>query len=98
MSRYSYPYALLVNVDGDRFVDEGEDQVWLTYAKTGWAIQDQPRGKAFQIFDQSTIHLFEPRYRPSTAVHSDTVDGLPSQLCISPTRLVQTVRTFNHAP
>src|SRR5258708_1937304 len=97
MSRYSYPYALLVNVDGDRFVDEGEDQVWLTYAKTGWAIQDQPRGKAFQIFDQSTIHLLEPRYRTSTAVQSDTVEGLASQLGISPTRLVQTVRTFNHA-
>jgi tricarballylate dehydrogenase len=30
MSRYSYPYALLVNRAGLRFVDEGEDEVWLT--------------------------------------------------------------------
>ena len=55
MSRYSYPYCLLVDRDGNRFVDEGEDEVWLTYAKTGWAIRAQQGARAWQIFDQKTI-------------------------------------------
>ena len=54
MSRYSYPYALLLNRDAQRFVDEGEDEVWLTYAKTGAAIRAQSGAWAFQLFDAKT--------------------------------------------
>jgi len=50
-SRYSYPYSVMVNLNGKRFVDEGETWRGLTYAKMGRAILAQPRGQAFQIFD-----------------------------------------------
>jgi tricarballylate dehydrogenase len=33
MSRYSYPYSIMVNLEGKRFMDEGENQFGLTYAK-----------------------------------------------------------------
>ena len=50
MSRYSYPYSVMVNLEGKRFLDEGENNFGLTYAKTGGAIGRQPGATAYQIF------------------------------------------------
>ncbi|GAA1062335.1 FAD-dependent tricarballylate dehydrogenase TcuA [Agromyces bracchium] len=97
MSRYSYPYALLVNRDGRRFIDEGEDNVFLTYAKTGWAVRAQPGGIAYQIFDQKTIHLLEPRYATGTPIVADTLEELAAVLGINTRNLLKTVAEFNDA-
>jgi len=97
MSRYSYPYALLVNREGRRFIDEGEDNVFLTYAKTGWAVRAQPGGIAYQIFDQKTAHLLEPRYSTGTPVVADTLEGLADELGIDRRAFLRTVADFNAA-
>ena len=97
MSRYSYPYCLLVDRDGERFVDEGEDEVWLTYAKTGWAIRAQQGARGWQIFDQRTVHLLEPRYATGIPVEADTLDDLAAKLGISAEGLKRTVADFNAA-
>lgn len=97
MSRYSYPYSVMVNVDAERFVDEGSDEVWLTYAKTGSAIRSQPQALAFQIFDQKTVHLLEPRYSTGTPIEANTLEELADKLGISPTVLRETVETYNSA-
>jgi tricarballylate dehydrogenase len=94
-SRYSYPYALLVNRDGVRFVDEGEKQVWLTYAKTGWAIRAQPGAVAYQIFDQKTLHLLEPRYSTGVPVTAGTIEELAEKLGLPVKALAATVDGFN---
>ncbi|MBI2761299.1 MAG: FAD-dependent tricarballylate dehydrogenase TcuA [Chloroflexi bacterium] len=96
-SRYSYPYSLMVNSRGERFVDEGEDQVWLTYAKTGWAVRAQPTGIAWQIFDQKTVHLLEPRYSTASPVEAGTIPALAEQLGIPAPALERTVQSFNLA-
>ena len=97
MSRYSYPYALLLNRDARRFVDEGEDQVWLTYAKTGEAIRAQPRAWAFQLFDAKTTHLLEPRYSTGTPVTADTLAEIAGRLGVDADALERTVADFNAA-
>jgi tricarballylate dehydrogenase len=97
MSRYSYPYSLLVNRDGVRFIDEGEAHVWLTYAKTGWAVRAQPGAVAYQIFDQKTLHLLEPRYSTGTPVTADTLAELARKLGIAEKPLLKTVEDFNAA-
>jgi tricarballylate dehydrogenase len=97
LSRYSFPYSLLVNSDGHRFVDEGEDEVWLTYARTGGAILAQKGGMAYQVFDQKTIHLLEPRYSTGTPVEAATPEDLAGQLGIPADTLAATVATFNQA-
>lgn len=94
-SRYSYPYGILVNNEGARFVDEGENHVWLTYAKTGEAIRAQPRATAFQIFDQRTVHLLEPRYSTGDPVQADSVRELAGLLGIPARKLEQTVEAYN---
>src|SRR5258706_16471377 len=35
MSRYTYPYCIMVNLEGKRFMDESENHFGLTYTKTG---------------------------------------------------------------
>lgn len=97
MSRYSYPYALLLNSSGERFVDEGENEVWLTYAKTGAAIRAQHGAWAFQLFDAKTSHLLEPRYSTGTPVVADDLGTLAELLDVDSAALQQTVRDFNEA-
>jgi tricarballylate dehydrogenase len=94
-SRYSFPYAVMVNSSAQRFVDEGEDQVWLIYAKTGSAVRAQPGGVAYQIFDQRGIPLLEPRYSTGTPVQADTLEELAGLLGLPPASLRHTVDAFN---
>lgn len=96
-SRYSYPYALLVNREGKRFIDEGENNVFLTYAKTGRAVLAQSGGVAYQIFDQKALHLLEPRYSTGTPVVADTIEELGAKLGIDVKAFVQTVADYNAA-
>jgi tricarballylate dehydrogenase len=97
LSRYSYPYSVMVNVNADRFIDEAEDEVWLTYAKTGGAIRSQPQALAFQIFDAKTTHLLEPRYSTGTPIVADTIEELATKLRLDPVKLRATIDTFNAA-
>lgn len=96
-SRYSYPYAIMVNANGERFIDEGEDQVWLTYAKTGAAIRSQFRNLAFQIFDQKTAHLLEPRYSTGQPVSANTIAELAKGIGVPADTLASTIVSFNAA-
>ena len=59
-NRYSYPYSILVNAEGDRFVDTGEDLQVYTYAKFGRRILGQPGRIAYQIVTiQHSFQLFD---------------------------------------
>ena len=60
--KHSYPFGIVVNVNGERFVDEGADFRNYTYAKYGREILFQPQRAAFQIFDQTTKHLLRDEY------------------------------------
>ena len=94
-NRLSYPYGIMVNRDGRRFMDEGEDLGAYTYAKAGGLILEQPSGVAFQIFDRKTIHLLEPRYQTAGPVQGHTVDELEDDLALPPQSLLNTVRDYN---
>lgn len=97
MSRYSYPYSIMVNLDAERFMDEGKDHLWMTYASTGSAIQRQPDARAHQIFDQKTVHLLEPRYSLSTPVVAETIEELAEKIDLDPRKLAGTVAEYNAA-
>ena len=73
-NRLSYPYGVMINRNGLRFCDEGEDVGLYTYAKYGGEILRQPGSLAWQIFDQKTIHLLEPRYSTSEPIQADTLE------------------------
>ena len=49
--KHSYPFGIMINAEGRRFVDEGADFRNYTYAKYGRVILAQPGQFAWQLFD-----------------------------------------------
>ena len=96
-ARHSYLYGLLVNKNGERFVDEGEREYLLTYAKTGAAIRAQPHAWGAQIFDQKVLHLLQPRYGTQEPVVADTIEELADKLGITAAALKGTIDAYNAA-
>lgn len=97
-NRLSYPYGVMLNRQGRRFVDEGEDGALFTYAKFGRAILAQPGAKAWQIFDSRVLHLLEPRYSTSKPIVGNTFEELLAQLDIDDKKTaLATLNAFNAA-
>lgn len=99
MDRYVYPYSIMVNMNGERFVDEGEDTRGRTYAKMGRSILAQPGGIAFQILDAKArkMSLYPTNYSQATGAKADTLEKLAAELEINVENFVNTVCAFNAA-
>lgn len=98
--KHSYPFSIMVNAHGERFVDEGADFRNYTYAKYGRAILEQPSQFAWQIFDQKVTHLLRDEYRirQVTKVTSATLEGLAAKLeGVDAEQFLQTVKAYNDA-
>lgn len=98
--KHSYPFAIMVNAEGRRFVDEGADFRNYTYAKYGRVILNQPGQMAWQIFDQQTIHLQRDEYRirQVTKVQADTLEDLADKLeGVDKDAFLAEVRAYNDA-
>jgi tricarballylate dehydrogenase len=80
--KHSYPFAIMVNAHGRRFVDEGADFRNYTYAKYGGEIMKQPGQFAWQIFDAKTTHLLRDEYhiREITKAKADSLEELLPRL------------------
>lgn len=61
--KHSYPFGIVVNANGERFLDEGADFRNYTYAKYGAEILRQPNQLAWQVFDHKVAHLLRDEYR-----------------------------------
>jgi tricarballylate dehydrogenase len=77
-----YFLGIMLNSNGERFVDEGIDFRNYTYAQFGRAIIEQPGHFAWQIFDAKTDHLLYGEYTFHDAhfVEADTLDALVEKL------------------
>ena len=97
--KHSYPFGLIVNIEGKRFVDEGADLRNYTYAKYGREILAQPQRLAVQIFDQKSVGLLRDEYRiqQMTVAETGTIEELGDALGVDPAALAETVREYNAA-
>jgi tricarballylate dehydrogenase len=98
--KHSYPFAIMVNATGRRFVDEGADFRNYTYAKYGRVILEQPNQFAWQIFDQKVKHLQRDEYRirQITKVTADTIEELAKKLDgVDAAQFVKTIAEYNKA-
>ncbi|MEH7177113.1 FAD-dependent tricarballylate dehydrogenase TcuA [Neobacillus vireti] len=96
--KLSYPFGIMVNADGKRFVDEGADFRNYTYAKYGRLILDQPGQFAWQIFDQKVSHLLREEYkgRQVTKVKAATLEELAEKLeGVDADGFLQNVKEYN---
>ena len=98
--KHSYPFSIMVNADGERFLDEGADFRNYTYAKYGQVILRQPGHFAWQVFDQKTVHLQRDEYRirQVTKVTGRTLEELAGKLeGVNAERFLRTVEEYNAA-
>lgn len=103
-TKSGYPLGIMVNAEGDRFVDEGQDFRNYTYAKFGREILKQKGGYAFQVYDVKMIPwLRKEEYADDVVekVVAQTVDELAEKLSRqgleNPNRFLATLRDFNEA-
>jgi tricarballylate dehydrogenase len=89
----SIPFGIVVNRDGCRFADEGQD-VWpKRYASWGGLIAGQPGQVAFSIYDAAVEGLFMPTmYRP---LRAESIPDLARAIGLDPLRLERTVAEYN---
>ena len=91
----SVPYSVVINRNGDRFYDEGED-VWpKRYAIWGRLIAQQPDQIAYSICDAKAFPLFMPSVFPAIKAH--TLEELAVKMKLDPTKIRETVDGFNQA-
>jgi tricarballylate dehydrogenase len=98
--KHSYPFGIMVNASGERFVDEGADFRNYTYAKYGRVILAQPEQFAWQVFDQKVAHLLRDEYRirQVTKAEADTLEALAAKLDgVNAPAFLETVRAYNAA-
>lgn len=89
------PFSVVVNRDGERFYDEGED-VWpKRYAIWGRLVAAQPDQVAYALIDSKSIDLFMPSVFP--AIKADTLEELAEKLHLPTAAVARTVSLFNDA-
>jgi tricarballylate dehydrogenase len=96
--RHSYPFCVMVNTDGKRFLDEGADFRNYTYAKYGHIVLQQPGQVAWQVYDSKTLNLLRDEYRlrSVTKVRADSLEELADKMeDVNKTQFLATVKEFN---
>jgi tricarballylate dehydrogenase len=97
-SMKKYEVGILVNQQGNRFVDEGEYPSDKTYAKFGKIVAlTQPGGVAYVIFDAATKDTIHPDYTgPDRGpIEAGSIRELAAKLEIDPEALERTVTAYN---
>lgn len=90
-----YQYAVALNAEGERFIDEGEDFLLKTYAKFGQRVYDQPDQKAYVVFDSKVDDLVVSQI-DNEPIEADTLEELVEAAGIEDTEAaLRTLETFN---
>ncbi|HEY9445465.1 MAG TPA: FAD-dependent tricarballylate dehydrogenase TcuA [Burkholderiales bacterium] len=98
--KHSYPWGIMINANGERFVDEGADFRNYTYAKYGRVILNQPGMFAWQVFDNKLIPKLRDEYRIKqvTKVRANTLEELVQKMeGVDAGRALQEIKQYNAA-
>ncbi|MCC6534426.1 MAG: FAD-dependent tricarballylate dehydrogenase TcuA [Burkholderiales bacterium] len=98
--RHSYPFSIMVNAEGRRFLDEGAEFRNYTYARYGRVVLQQPGQYAWQVFDAKVQHLLLSEYRTKavTKVEAATLDELATKIGdVDKAQFLKTIAEFNAA-
>jgi tricarballylate dehydrogenase len=89
------PFGIVVNREGHRFYDEGEEFWPKRYAIWGRLVAEQPGQIAYAVIDAKAMGLFMPSVFPP--IEAPTIGALAAGLGLAPERLGETVAAFNRA-
>lgn len=90
--------GVLINLDGERFVDEGPGPWVKNYSKMGKAIMAQPGTEAFEVFDQRAADRIAAEFAGAAVpVSADSIEELAEQIGVPAARLTDTIERYNRA-
>jgi tricarballylate dehydrogenase len=97
---FCFPYGILVNREGHRFVDEARGPVDAWYERTTRDIQAQTEGVAWVVLDQQALAV--PNIRSGirtdqSPVTADTLEELAARIGVPADALAATVASYNAA-
>ncbi|QPT39250.1 Fumarate reductase flavoprotein subunit precursor [Oligella ureolytica] len=87
--------GIVLNKNGERFYDEGEDFWPKRYAIWGRLVAKQPDQIAYCIIDQKSIGRFMPSVFKS--IKADTLEALIKELNLPLNQSLETIATYNAA-
>ncbi len=95
-----FPYGILVNKLGERFVDEGEDSIDETYERISRTFLTQPGQTAYCICDQRVFEI--PNYHHALGTDAEpvtaaTVEELAEKLGLPAAAISRTMEDYNRA-
>lgn len=96
--KLSFPFGIMVNEKGKRFIDEGENFRNYIYAKVGKEILKQPGQRAWQVFDAKVKPYIREEYmgRTVTKIKANTIEELASRMDnIDEEEFIKEVKEFN---
>ncbi|MGM7724773.1 FAD-dependent tricarballylate dehydrogenase TcuA [Metabacillus sp. Hm71] len=95
----SFPLGLLINKDGNRFVDEGADFRNYTYAKYGREVLKQPGQVAFQLFDAQVRPMLRKEYNLEEATYykAKSLEELAELMAVDKAQFLKTISEYNAA-
>jgi tricarballylate dehydrogenase len=98
--KISYLFGVMLNANGERFVDEGKDFRNYTYAQFGKAVLEQPNNLAYQIFDAKVDSLLYSEYKTEDAsvIEANSLEELiPKLKGINHQQALKTLTEYNAA-
>ena len=98
--KHSYPWGIMINANGERFLDEGSDFRNYTYAKNGRIILSQPKQFAYQVFDNKIIPMLRDEYRIKrvTKIRANTLEELCEKMeDVDSKKALATIKEYNKA-
>lgn len=96
----NFPYGILLNKNGKRFLDEAPGPIDIHYDHISRAISEQPDGICYVIFDQQIDDV--PNWKKSIrtdqpALVAETLEELAIICGIAPNNMLKTIAQYNHA-
>ena len=97
----SIPYSVMVNTNGERFMDEGADSMDYLYDIVGRAVQQQPKQVGYAILDEKVMRV--PGYQEAVSdkttepYRAETIGDLAAAIDVPAERLQRTLDEYNAA-
>ena len=93
-------YGILVNINGERFFDEGSNRYELIYDEVSWSIMRQKRGIAHLIFDSRLFDIPKIRTRIKTdqdPIRASSIEEMAEKINVPVRKLRETFESYNAA-
>jgi tricarballylate dehydrogenase len=97
---YGYPFGILVNRQGQRFFDEGQDSFDATFERLGYEIWANQNQEAWFIGEKAILdwpHVADIMLTDQPPVEAGTIEALAEKLGLDPQALAATVAQYNAA-